>query len=204
LGNGTRVLEFGYGYDRANNKLWAEKQHNVNNSELYAYRGDYQLNNFGRGNLNAAHTQVVTPTTTSNALQSQTWNPDGPGNWSSTLHQSQGTAPATETRTPTTGDALVTGFTGGGGFPIFNAVQPNYGGGIFDAFVARLSADGSALVYSTYLGGSGSDEGHSVAVDPGTGDALVTGETSSTNFPTANPLQPNNAGGNDAFVARIS
>src|SRR5262249_12686738 len=103
---------------------------------------------------------------------------------------------------PTTGDALVTGTTDSTNFPTANALQPNYGGGD-DAFVARLSADGSALVYSTYLGGSSFDEGDGIAVDPNTGDALVTGATVSTNFPTANPLQPNNAGGSDAFVARL-
>jgi hypothetical protein len=105
---------------------------------------------------------------------------------------------------PTTGDALVTGFTGSTNFPTANALQPNFGGGNFDAFVARLSADGGALVYSTYLGGSGNDWGQGIAVDPATGDALVTGTTFSTNFPTANPFQPNYGGGYDAFVARMS
>jgi hypothetical protein len=105
---------------------------------------------------------------------------------------------------PTTGDALVTGNTGSPDFPTANPLQANYGGGSADAFVARLNADGSALVYSTYLGGSDYDGGAGIAVDPTTGDALVTGFTSSLNFPTANPLQPNNAGKRDAFVARIS
>jgi hypothetical protein len=105
---------------------------------------------------------------------------------------------------PTTGDALVTGYTSSTDFPIANPLQPNYGGGFDDAFVARLQADGSALVYSTYLGGSGSDYGQGIAADPTTGDALVTGYTASTNFPTANPLQPTNHGGYDAFVTRLS
>jgi hypothetical protein len=105
---------------------------------------------------------------------------------------------------PTTGDVLVTGATTSTNFPTANPIQPNFGGGFYDAFVAQLSADGSTLVYSTYLGGSDFDSGLGIAVDPTTGDALVTGITSSTNFPTANPLQPNNHGGNDAFVARLS
>src|SRR5262249_10853712 len=88
---------------------------------------------------------------------------------------------------PTTGDALVTGWTSSANFPTANPLQPNYGGGAYDAFVARLSADGSALVYSTYLGGSANDGGEGIAVDPTTGDALVTGHTGSTNFPIANP-----------------
>src|SRR5262249_18021682 len=106
---------------------------------------------------------------------------------------------------PSTGDALVTGGTSSTDFPTAHAFQPSSGGGQFDAFVARLSADGSALVYSTYLGGSGYDVGNGIAVDPSTGDALVTGATPSTNFPTANAFQPSSGGGQlDAFVARLS
>jgi hypothetical protein len=104
---------------------------------------------------------------------------------------------------PNTGDALITGSTQSTDFPTVNPLQPNNGGGT-DAFVARLSADGSALVYSTYLGGSGYDQGYGIAVDPNTGDALITGSTQSADFPTVNPLQPNNGGGTDAFVARLS
>src|SRR5262249_54964235 len=104
---------------------------------------------------------------------------------------------------PRTGDALLTGATNSTDFPTANPLQPT-NHGYDDAFVARLSADGSALVYSTYLGGSSYDYGQGIAVDPSTGDALVTGSTYSTNFPTANPLQPTNGGGIDAFVARLS
>ena len=110
-----------------------------------------------------------------------------------------------------TGDILVAGFTTSRNFPTANPLQANYGGGRYDAFVARLSADGTALVYSTYLGGSNDDFAAAIAMDPTTGDALVTGYTNSTNFPTANPLQPRLGGGTcfdqpcpDAFLARIS
>ena len=54
--------------------------------------------------------------------------------------------------------------------------------------MAKLNPAGSALVYSTYLGGSGDDCGHGIAVDSA-GNAYVTGSTDSTDFPTANPLQ---------------
>jgi len=104
---------------------------------------------------------------------------------------------------PATGDALVTGWTQSTNFPTANPLQPTYGGGYYNAFVARLRADGSALVFSTYLGGSGVDRGLGIAVDPTTGDVLVTGDTGSTDFPTANPLQPNFGGGDDVFVARL-
>src|SRR5205807_3049773 len=79
--------------------------------------------------------------------------------------------------------------------------QPMYGG-FQDAFVAKLDSSGSTLLYSTYLGGSSVEFGTGVAVDS-TGNLYVTGQTASTNFPTANPLQPANGGGYDAFVAKL-
>ncbi len=103
---------------------------------------------------------------------------------------------------PATGDALVTGLTASVNFPTANALQGTLRGGA-DAFVARLRASGSALVYSTYLGGSESDRGYALDVEPTTGDAFLTGETASTNFPTANPLQENYRGIIDAFVTRL-
>jgi hypothetical protein len=101
------------------------------------------------------------------------------------------------------GNAYITGDTDSGNFPTVNALQGNFSGGT-DAFVAKLNASGSALVYSTYLGGSGLDGGTAVAVDAA-GEAYVTGFTASKNFPTVSPLQPENAGGSfDAFVAKFN
>jgi Bacterial Ig-like domain (group 3)/Beta-propeller repeat len=103
-------------------------------------------------------------------------------------------------------NAYVTGGTGSTDFPTVNPLQGTNGGGYFDAFVAKINAAGSALVYSTYLGGSLDDYGTGIAVD-GAGNAYITGETTSANFPTMNPLQPANGGGtggDDAFVAKIN
>ena len=100
------------------------------------------------------------------------------------------------------GNAYLTGFTLSTNFPTMNPLQPVYGGGE-DAFVTHLNPSGSAFVYSTYLGGSGGDYGYGIALDS-LGDAYVTGGTSSTDFPTMNPLQPANAGRSDAFVAEIA
>lgn len=84
------------------------------------------------------------------------------------------------------GNAYVTGITLSTDFPTTaNPVQATYAGGS-DAFVVKLNAAGSALVYSTYLGGL-TDWGFGIAVDSA-GSAYVTGYTESTNFPTANPL----------------
>jgi hypothetical protein len=107
------------------------------------------------------------------------------------------------------GNAYVVGFTGSTNFPTANAIQASYGGSTLDAFAAKLNPAGAALVYSTYLGGSSVEVGRGVAVDA-VGSAYVTGNTFSTNFPTANPLQaacaPNSGGfcSNDVFVAKIA
>ncbi len=102
------------------------------------------------------------------------------------------------------GNAYVTGNTFAPDFPTKNPLQPTSGGGNEDAFVAKLNPEGSALVYSTYLGGSSNDVGDGIAVDAKS-NAYVTGTTSSTDFPTENPLQPTSGGGNeDAFVAKLN
>ena len=91
------------------------------------------------------------------------------------------------------GNAYVTGSTDSTDFPTASLIQAAHGGD-FDAFVAKLNAAGNALVYSTYLGGIGTDFGFGVAVDAAS-NAYVTGTTSSTDFPTASPFQPNKGGG---------
>src|SRR5579872_6189580 len=100
------------------------------------------------------------------------------------------------------GAAYVTGATASTNFPTTNALQPSNAGANV-AFVTKINATGSALVYSTYLGGSGTDVGIGIAVD-GTGAVYVTGSTQSTNFPTQLPLQATNGGGGDAFVTKMN
>lgn len=100
------------------------------------------------------------------------------------------------------GNAYVTGTTHSLDFPTMNPVQGFLQGGSNDAFVAKLSADGSTLLYSTYLGGSGNDQGFDIAVDD-SDNAYVTGETQSADFPLANPIQGTLAGAEDAFVAKL-
>jgi hypothetical protein len=88
------------------------------------------------------------------------------------------------------GQVYVTGVTESYDFPIKNAVQPVFNGfGEFDAFVAKLSADGRTLHYSTYLGGGKDDFGMGIAVDR-LGQAYVTGYTYSADFPIKNAVQP--------------
>jgi len=105
------------------------------------------------------------------------------------------------------GNAYLTGYTLSSDFPGVTAtsLQSSTGGGR-DAFVVKLSPSGAAFLYATYLGGSGSDFGESIAIDA-SGNAYVTGSTGSTDFPgvVATSLQPANAGGAaDAFVTKIN
>jgi Calx-beta domain-containing protein/carboxypeptidase family protein/beta-propeller repeat-containing protein len=158
------------------------------------------------------------------------------------------------------GNAYITGQTSSTNFPTSNAFQNNTGG-VNDAFLTRRNASGSSLIYSTYLGGTGDDEGRGVAVNvvgnayvtgaigntfptvasisatggifvskftpdgsalvystrlggagdagngvglDGAGNAFITGSTNFVAFQTLNPFQPNGGGGTDAFVSEIA
>ncbi len=101
------------------------------------------------------------------------------------------------------GHAYVTGETRSPDFPTVSFKQARLAGGV-DAFVAKLEHDGSALVYSTYLGGSDSDRGRGIAVDS-SGHAYVTGRTDSSDFPTTSSVvQSMAAGAGDAFVSKFN
>src|SRR5205814_9734548 len=85
------------------------------------------------------------------------------------------------------GNAYVTGVTTSTNFPTTNALQPTFGGGLSDAFVTKLSPGGTQLIYSTYLGGSGTDGATSIDLDT-TGNVHLTGMISSTNLPVAHQM----------------
>jgi hypothetical protein len=112
------------------------------------------------------------------------------------------------------GNAYVAAGTASLNFPTTpGAVQRTFGGApsvcntgyrCGDALVSKINSTGSALVYSTYLGGSGNDYAYGLAVDS-SGNAYVTGDTTSTNFPTTNgAFQAANAGNGDVFVAKLN
>ena len=101
------------------------------------------------------------------------------------------------------GNVYLVGQTVSTDFPISAGAFQTTPGGNGDAFVTKLSGDGATLVYSTLLGGSASDQGTGIAVDAA-GAAYVTGTTSSTDFPTTNPLQAAIDGSSDAFVTEVS
>ena len=101
------------------------------------------------------------------------------------------------------GNVYVTGATLSGNFTTSNAVQAAHGGGIFDGFVLKLNAAGNQIIYSTFLGGAGSDRGMRIAADA-MGAAYVTGDTHSTNFPLSGALQGTAAGSSDAFLTKLN
>ncbi|WP_432664180.1 SBBP repeat-containing protein [Wukongibacter baidiensis] len=129
-------------------------------------------------------------------------NPSGTGLIYSTYLGGSGTDAGLGIAVDNTGSAYVTGQTSSLNFPLMNPIQPVIGGSI-DAFVTKINPAGTALIYSTYLGGSGFDEGFGIAVD-NTGSAYVTGRTDSANFPLMNPIQPVIGGSADAFVTKIN
>lgn len=105
------------------------------------------------------------------------------------------------------GNAYVAGQTNSHNFPVLNAYQATFAGKGSNVFVTALNSTGSALLYSTYLGGSGANIANSIAVDS-SGNAYVTGETSSATFPTVNAIQTSNLGNVspyfNAFVSKLN
>jgi len=99
------------------------------------------------------------------------------------------------------GAAYVAGYTKSANFPTAFAMQGSRSG-TTDAFAAKLNPAGSALEYSTYLGGSGEDRGFDVAVDT-TGSAYITGETESSDFPRATAFQNQKGASKDAFLTKL-
>lgn len=111
------------------------------------------------------------------------------------------------------GEAYVTGSTTSRDFPVMNPLQPQNNStlpasrGAPNAFITKINASGSGLIFSTYLGGSSSEFGAGIALD-GDGNAYVAGNTTSNDFPTVNPLQASNNGYAhslpNAFVAVVN
>jgi hypothetical protein len=109
------------------------------------------------------------------------------------------------------GSAYVVGYTQSTDFPV--APAPGDGGacstlqcrngGTSNAFVTELAPSFDALVFSTYLGGSGQDSANAIALDA-SGDVFVAGSTTSADFPVENPYQSANAGLENAFVAELA
>ncbi|MCI0366558.1 MAG: SBBP repeat-containing protein, partial [Phycisphaerales bacterium] len=146
--------------------------------------------------------------------ESQTLTIDPVLNYSTYIGGGDGDDDARAIATDTSGNVYMTGATTATNFRTVNALQPNAGNqdpelGLSDGFITKLNAAGTALVYSTYLGGSGDDDANAIAVDS-SGNVIVVGMTGSMNFPTtAGAVRRTcNTGASgscqDAFVAKLN
>ncbi len=99
------------------------------------------------------------------------------------------------------GNAYLTGYTSSFDFPTTAGVLDRTHNGYDDIFVAKLNNNGTSLIFSTFIGESGTDVGNSIAIDI-YGNSYVTGSTTSLNFPTTNNTLYN--GGGDAFVVKLN
>ncbi len=169
----------------------------------------------GSGNaFIAGHTYTATFTTTLGAAQ-QTYggatdafvvklNPNGTAAIYSTFLGGSAEDQATGIQVDSTGNAYVSGFTNSANFPVTTGSFRTSYAGSTDAFAAKLNATGSALVYSTFLGGANVDRAYAVAVSP-FGEAFLAGQTFSSSFPTtAGAYRTSHGGGADAFITRLS
>jgi len=100
------------------------------------------------------------------------------------------------------GQIYLAGSTASADFPLVSSIRPTLGG-IRDAFVVKLNAIGNLLVYSTFLGGIGYDAATAIAVDAA-GNAYISGDTQSTDFPISSPVQSVLGGATDAFITRLT
>lgn len=102
------------------------------------------------------------------------------------------------------GNAYTTGYTQSADYDVTSGVIQTSNAGASDIFVTKLNAAGTALLYSTYIGGSSEDRANSIAVDAG-GNAYITGYTSSTDYDvTSGAFQANNEGDNDVFLTKLN
>ncbi len=102
------------------------------------------------------------------------------------------------------GSPILVGQTQSGRFPLKNAVQTEFKSAIWTGFIAKMTPDGRSLVYSTYFGGTYSDNAGSVVVD-GSGNAYFGGQAESHDVLVKNALQPNYGGGtSDCYLAKMS
>ena len=100
------------------------------------------------------------------------------------------------------GNLYAAGWTQALDFPIVLSAQANNAGGV-DAFVVKLDPAGLGLVYATYIGGSGADRAAAIAVDT-SGQAYVTGSTTSLNFPLVSPVRFTRGGSTAAFALKLN
>jgi len=106
----------------------------------------------------------------------------------------------------TSGSAYITGQTNSNNYPTTQgAYKTTYNGGDYDTFISKLNSTGSALVYSTFIGGSSAEDGNSITIDAD-GNAYITGQTNSNNYPTTQGAYKTayNGGNADTFISKLN
>jgi hypothetical protein len=148
--------------------------------------------------------QTTYPPTTGSSGFVTKFNPSGSGLTYSTYLGATTSSAGNGIAVDAAGDAFVVGATDSG-FPVTpGAFQTTFGGGDGDGFLTKLNPSGSSLIYSTYLGGSDGEQAYGVQV-AASGAASVSGETSSTNFPTTpGAFQTAYGGDEDAFATEFN
>ncbi len=124
-----------------------------------------------------------------------------PGFVFSTFHGGTGAEQGTALAIDAAGNVFLTGYTTSTNLPVHQPLQERTGGGQ-DAFVLKLSPAGR-VIWSTYLGGGGTDSGSAIAVDSD-GAVYVAGTTNSIDFPLKSPIPAGPRGSSDAFIVKIS
>ena len=106
--------------------------------------------------------------------------------------------------TDVNGNAYITGHTASQNLPVMSSLQASYGGGVYDAFIAKYNSAG-VMQWASWRGGTGTDFGTAIATNPQNNDCYVVGYTNTTlNFPLVNPIQSSNGGVYDGFVMSVS
>jgi hypothetical protein len=100
------------------------------------------------------------------------------------------------------GNAYAAGYTSSGDFPTVSPVQTGFNG-LYDAFVSKLNAAGSALTFSTFYGGTGSDVANAIKLDAN-GNIFTGGQTSSLDLSLRTPIQSNNTGGSTGWLLELA
>uniref|UniRef100_Q022E8 Uncharacterized protein n=1 Tax=Solibacter usitatus (strain Ellin6076) TaxID=234267 RepID=Q022E8_SOLUE len=178
-----------------------------NVDEGYAIAVDASGNAYVTGYTASTNFPLQSPFRASNAASVDAFvtkiNPAGSALVYSTYLGGTATDYGTAIAVDSSGSAYVTGIVTSDDFPVVNAIDNKLAShAVDDAFVTKFNPSGSALVYSTYLGGGSADDPYAIALDQA-GNVYVTGRTNSSDFPLTNPIQTTRTAF-DIFVTEIN
>ncbi len=176
-------------------------------SQAYAVAVDSSLSPYVTGQTNSHSFPLMNPFQSQNGAQGDVFvtkfTPTGNALVYSTYLGGTSTQSAGGIAVDASGNAYVSGGTGSVDFPLQNPLQAKIAG-MYDVFVTKFNSSGSALLYSTYIGGSNNEFGGAITLDS-LGNAYVSGYVLSTNFPTTpNAFQPASGGNWDGFVLALN